>query len=51
MLAERDEIVPIRAVAVQENNELLGRVAGSGHDAGTIEFLGRRSHTCPRMQG
>ncbi len=43
MLAERDEVVAVGAIAVQEDDEMLGRAAGSGHDAGTIEFLGRRS--------
>ena len=50
MLAKRDQVVTVGAIAVQEDDEVLGRSAGSGHDAGAIEFLGRRSHTCPRMQ-
>jgi hypothetical protein len=37
MLAERDEVIAIRAIAVQQNHELARLTAGGRHQARSIE--------------
>jgi hypothetical protein len=46
VLAQRNQVVAVRAIAVQQHHELAGLAAGSRHEAGAVE-LGKCCHRDP----